>query len=380
VSASFRLNSQNAHNGTIFHHPASASSARHLFSHEKACPTGCYARRTTSSYHFLLMNRNGLTDVSLCKAVLSKNPEYGMGIKYTEDQKCLIAAAREGELEVVKELISKGLDVDCELKYGSSALMIAASRGHDELVRFMASVGAKVNRRNKFGISPLSEAAERSHHQVLRTLVEFGADVNMLLNNGGTAILAAAVRRDLKTLKVLLELGANAEIENFDGWSARKWVLSQSEPAFLEALGIQKQHHNEVGMKVEGTVVKEDSKETRVMVSPVGQAFWTVFMRAAASGDLQTVRRLVDDGVEINGQSPNGTTALMAAIKNDRADIACELIELGADLSICDQDGLSAIQWAQKKGLTPFLSVLKERDLLGEVGSEAESDSAQVAQ
>jgi ankyrin repeat protein len=303
-----------------------------------------------------------------------------MGIRYTGDQKSLITAAREGQLEVVGEMIKSGVDIDCELKYGSSALMIAASRGHDEIVRLMAAAGAKVNRRNKFGISPLSEAAERGHHKVLRTLVEFGADVNMLHNNGGTAILAAAVRRDLKTVRVLLELGANVEIENFDGWSARKWVLSESDPAFLEALGIAKHEHNEVGMKVEGSIVKEESKETRVAPNPVGQAFWTVFMRAAASGDLETVRRLVDDGVEINGQSPNGTTALMAAIKNGRSDIACELIELGADLSICDQDGLSAIEWAQKKGLTPFLSVLKERELVEEVSGEGKNDSTVGAQ
>jgi ankyrin repeat protein len=303
-----------------------------------------------------------------------------MGIKYTEDQKCLITAAREGQLDVVKELMRKGLDIDCELKYGSSALMIAASRGHNEIVRLMASAGAKVNRRNKFGISALSEAAERGHHVVLRTLVEFGADVNMLHNNGGTAILAAAGRRDLKTVKVLLELGANVDIENFDGWSARKWALSASDPSFLEALGIVKPEHHDISLKVPGNTVKEEPKEQKVSVSPVGQAFWTVFMRAAASGDIETVRRFIDDGVEINGQSPNGTTALMAAIKNERSDVACELLELGADLAICDQDGFNAVQWAQKKGLTPFLAVLKERERVGEVLEEPKSDTTHVVQ
>lgn len=303
-----------------------------------------------------------------------------MGIRYTEDQKLLITAAREGQLEVIKDLMNKGLDADCELKYGSSALMIAASRGHSDIVRVIATAGGKVNRRNKFGISPLSEAAERGHHQVLRTLVEFGADVNMLHNNGGTAILAAAVRRDLKTVKVLLELGANVDIENFDGWSARKWVLSESDPAFLEALGIVKHDHHDGATKVETTVSKEEAPASRNQVSSVGQAFWTVFMRAAASGDIETVRRLVDDGVEINGQSPNGTTALMAAVKNGKTEIACELIELGADLTICDQDGLSAITWAQKKGLTPFLTVLKDKDLLAEGAVEASADPNHVVQ
>jgi ankyrin repeat protein len=303
-----------------------------------------------------------------------------MGIKYTEDQKLLITAAREGQYEVIKELMSKGLDVDCELKYGSSALMIAASRGHEDIVRMIALAGGKVNRRNKFGISALSEAAERGHHKALRTLVEFGADVNMLHNNGGTAILAAAVRRDLKTLKLLLELGANVDIENFDGWSARKWVLSESDPAFLEALGIVKHGNADTEIKVEETVVKEELHTQRVQVSSVGQAFWTVFMRAAASGDIETVRRLVDDGVEINAQSPNGTTALIAAVKNGRTDIACELMEMGADLTMCDEEGLSAIHWAQKKGLTPFLTVLKERDLLGEAPIESETNQNYLAQ
>jgi ankyrin repeat protein len=170
------------------------------------------------------------------------------------------------------------------------------------------------------------------------------------------------------------------DIENFDGWSARKWALSASDPSFLEALGIVKPEHHDISLKVPGNTVKEEPKEQKVSVSPVGQAFWTVFMRAAASGDIETVRRFIDDGVEINGQSPNGTTALMAAIKNERSDVACELLELGADLAICDQDGFNAVQWAQKKGLTPFLAVLKERERVGEVLEEPKSDTTHVVQ
>jgi ankyrin repeat protein len=299
-----------------------------------------------------------------------------MGIKYTEDQKLLITAAREGQYDVVKRLMDEGFDVDCELKYGSSALMIAASRGHESIVRLIAGAGGKVNRRNKFGISPMSEAAERGHQAVLRTLVEFGADINMLLNKGGTAVLAAVMRRDIKTVKVLLELGANIDIENFDGWSARKWAKSESDPALLDAFGMQKAEPAETVVKLEEVVVKEEPPVTRVAVSSAGQAFWTVFMRAASAGDVDTVRRLVDDGVEINGQSPNGTTALIAAVKNGQSAVACELVELGADLGLCDQDGFNAIQWAQKKGLVPFIQVLKDRALVGSEEDEIHSDEA----
>lgn len=302
-----------------------------------------------------------------------------MGIKYNDDQKLLIAAAREGQFDVIKRLMDEGFDADGELKYGSSALMIAASRGHEEIVRLIASANGKVNRRNKFGISPFSEAADRGHHRVLRTLVEFGADVNMLLNNGGTAILAAVMKKDVKTVKILLEMGANIDIENFDGWSARKWAMSDSDPALLEAFGIAKADVAETTGKERAATSKVEPVPTRVSVSTVGRAFWTVFMRAASAGDVETVRRLIDDGVEINGQSPNGTTALIAAVKNGQSVIACELVELGADLTICDQDGFNAIQWAQKKALVPFIEALKERALVAEDDAVVLEETCQAA-
>jgi ankyrin repeat protein len=90
-------------------------------------------------------------------------------------------------------------------------------------------------------------------------------------------------------------------------------------------------------------------------------AFWTVFMRAAAAGDTDTVRRLALEGVEVNGQSPNGTTALIAAAKNGHAETAFELVELGADIAITDGDGISAIDWAKKKGQTLIVQGLEER-------------------
>jgi ankyrin repeat protein len=83
-------------------------------------------------------------------------------------------------------------------------------------------------------------------------------------------------------------------------------------------------------------------------------------MRAASSGDIETVRRLALDGVEVNAQSPNGTTPLIAAVKNGHSETAFELIELGADLSIADSDGMTAVEWARKKGQPMLVKGLEE--------------------
>jgi ankyrin repeat protein len=283
-----------------------------------------------------------------------------MGITYTTEQKRLIAVARAGDVEGIKALISQGFDIDCELKYGATALMLAAAKGHEEAVRLLVAAGAKVNRRNRFGATPLLEASEKGHTAVVKLLVELGAEINMPHNNGNTAILAATVRRDRKTIKMLLELGADPEIKNFDGWSARRWAEAESDLTIKALLGVKKGES-------EGMMARTQSIETEEAAKPIKptgsaqDAFWTALMRAASAGDVDTVRRLALDGVEVNGQSPNGTTPLMAAVKNGQAETAFELIELGADLSIADGDGMTAIEWAKKKGQAILVKGLEER-------------------
>ena len=200
------------------------------------------------------------------------------------------------------------------------------------------------------------EASEKGHSTVVRLLVELGAEVNLPHNNGSTVLLAATQRREVKMIRLLLDLGANPDIENFDGWSARKWATSESNPALMAVFG-------PIAPKETSEGSQEREEEAQVVAPQrivMNDTFWTAFMRAASVGDRNTVRRFADEGVEINGQSPNGTTALIAAVKNGQKDTVLELIELGADLNIPDQEGLTALAWAAKKGEVLLVKTLKE--------------------
>jgi ankyrin repeat protein len=283
-----------------------------------------------------------------------------MGMTYSEVQKRLIAAARGGDVGGVKALIAEGFDVDCELKYGSSALMLAAARGQEEVVKVLIEAGAKVNRRSRFGATALLEAAEKGHVGVMRILVSLGAEVNLPHNNGNTAIFAATVRRDRKMIKTLLELGADPDVQNFDGWSARRWAEAESDLTIKALLGVKKVEQETMIPRTQAAEA-DQSTTVRTFGGAAHDAFWTVLMRAASSGDIETVRRLALDGVEINGQSPNGTTPLMAAVKNGHAETVFELIDLGADLSLVDADGMTAVEWAKKKGQVLLVQGLEER-------------------
>jgi len=284
-----------------------------------------------------------------------------MGMTYSEDQKRLIAAARGGDVEEIKALIDQGLDIDCELKYGATALMLAAARGQDEVVRVLLAAGAKVNRRNRFGASPLLEASEKGHVGAVKLLVDAGAEINLPHNNGNTAIFSATVRRDRKMIKALLELGADPDLKNFDDWSAKRWAEAETDNTIQALFGIKKVDADSMGARMQANIDVEKSSKPLRSGGAVEGAFWTVFMRAASSGDTETVRQLALDGVEVNGQSPNGTTALIAAVKNGHAQTAFELIELGADVSLTDADGISAIEWAKKKGQALIVQGLEQK-------------------
>jgi ankyrin repeat protein len=299
-------------------------------------------------------------------------------MKYTEEQKRLVEAAKDGVLDEINAIIGSGYDIDCRLKYGSSALIIAASRGHDSVVRTLLTAGARVNRRNHFGITALLEAADRGHLAVICSLLEAGADVNLTHNNGTTPLLAATMKRDVKAMKLLLDAGADPDATNNSGWSPKGWAKSEANPVLLEVFGILKEPESEEAAGQE-TPVEEDSG--RISSFPVKAALWTQLMKAASCGDVNSVRRLVDEGVEINIQSPNGTTALIAAVKNGHSNVAFELVEVGADLSLCDQDGLTALSWAAKKGDTMIIEFIKkstgEGDTPREVTRQPESEDSQ---
>ncbi len=64
--------------------------------------------------------------------------------------------------------------------------------------------------------------------------------------------------------------------------------------------------------------------------------------RAARDGDTSAIRRLIDNGDNINGITYNGRTALHYATANQNLDAVYLLINLGADIAVTDLSGRAA--------------------------------------
>jgi ankyrin repeat protein len=88
-----------------------------------------------------------------------------------------LKAARKGDIETVKSLLAKGVDVNTKSNYGATALSFACDRGHTELVKLLLEKGADVNAKDTFyNVTPIVWAAQRGHTEIVKALLDKGAN------------------------------------------------------------------------------------------------------------------------------------------------------------------------------------------------------------
>ncbi len=80
----------------------------------------------------------------------------------------------------------------------------------------------------------------------------------------------------------------------------------------------------------------------------VNKTGWAPLHYAASNGHLEIMNLLLENHAYIDAESPNGSTPLMMAAQYGNASAVKLLLEAGADPLLKNQQGLTAIQFAQR--------------------------------
>ena len=274
-------------------------------------------------------------------------------------ENALMWAAAENHPEAVKLLVERGADVNARtntlvwakdrfglegvltiLPHGRwTSLMYAARQGSLDAARALVDEGATVDLLDPDGTTAMAVAIINGHYDVAAMLVETGADPN-IADTAGMAALYAAV--DMNTLGEVYGRPARKSTSLVPALELMKTLLDhRADPnAQLRSSALQRAHTPGEPLLGEGT---------------------TPLMRAAKHGDAAAIRLLLSRGADPALPQKNHTTALMFAAGNGRGtgvftkDIGTErdliesvkaLVEHGVDVNVFNDNGQTAMHFA----------------------------------
>ena len=127
----------------------------------------------------------------------------------------LMIACSAGNIEIVKELIGSGADINRPNINGQTVLHYAASKSHFEICELLLNSKANVNSQDKYGSTPLHRAASKGNTKIVNLLLSSPhIQVNIQDNFGNTPLHCACEEERLAECKALIESGGDLEILN----------------------------------------------------------------------------------------------------------------------------------------------------------------------
>ncbi len=125
---------------------------------------------------------------------------------------------RRGNASMVRDLLSRGADVNARTVAGMTALHQAASFGHWEVIEELLNhPNVNVNARADDLKAPLHLAAQKGKERSVILLLGKGADVSLADNDGWTPLHYAAVGGKKDIIQLLLNKGADFNAKDKQG-------------------------------------------------------------------------------------------------------------------------------------------------------------------
>lgn len=116
-------------------------------------------------------------------------------------------------LEMIKEIVNRGINLEefnCE---GHTALHLAVSKGNIDMVTHLLECGADANSIDMYGWNSLRHAVASQHIDIAKLLIDNGFDVNCKDFSGCTPLFSAILNEDYSFMEFLVRNGADIHVK-----------------------------------------------------------------------------------------------------------------------------------------------------------------------
>ena len=260
----------------------------------------------------------------------------------------MIAAARTGDIERIKQLSSTGADINApESESGDTPLLAAIDKSQWAAAEFLLQQRPNLTLEDKNGNSPLYLAVTRGDLAL--------ALVNQLLDAGAPAELGPkhGDNAGATPLHIACAIGANGCLESLlsHGASATKQLPDGATPLHTAAIGGD-QRTIELLCTAGGSVtaLNEDKR--------------TPLHNCGVTGNAKAAVALIQLGAPVDGADAEGCTPLMRAVLKNHAEVAKVLLDHGADPDVVvrtDSTSLYPLFVAAMNGYDDVVRVLLDK-------------------
>jgi len=273
--------------------------------------------------------------------------------RMTPEEIDLIHGAQFGDMEKVQSALASGVDVNTATSdTHTTALMGASEGGYVDIVRLLLEKGADVNMRTTLGVhdggqTALWFASIMGHPEIVTLLLDHGADINVRTdkrvvdNSAGqeTPLMIAAYNAQVEVVAVLLERGADVNAQ--DEWGSVAYEYAQRGGTHE----YDKKDRYDLILRL---LVQYGAYKDRYDDNKAAQE---IAVQALAKKDVNKLRDLLAADLDVNAQDASGKTLLMEAVSWGGGDGILEVLELlieyGADIDLADNNGHTALWYAQ---------------------------------
>jgi ankyrin len=266
-------------------------------------------------------------------------------------------ASVNGDATMIRALIEAGADPNETLPLGRTPLMLASRTGSVEAINALIDNGANPNAKETLrGTTAMMWAADEGHEDAIKTLIARGADVNAKSNpaqrGGGPALGKAtdprkAVAQNVANFKAQQAgvAGPGQTLRVAEGNDTPNAAAGRGGRGGGRGGGAAGGRGG-AGGRGAAADAADDADDDAAAAAGFGRntrgadgGQLTPLIYAARANDLESVKVLLDAGVDVNQQSGYGWSPLLVATQNRYYKLGSYLIERGADVNLANKGG-----------------------------------------
>jgi len=293
--------------------------------------------------------------------------EHGIDINLKDNtgKTTLMYAAISRQSEIIKLLLEKVSDINIQDKEGKTALTYAIPNKQTEALILLIKNRADKNLKENTDKTTLMHAAKLEQTEVMKILIENGSNINIQDNTGKTLLMYAIENQNIELSKLLLENRINIHLKNAYGRDALIYssIHGQNEIAnLLIANGINtylkdNEQVNAMSYALEkgyfdiAQAILNNGTELNI----IDNNHMNTLMRAINHFHsknktilLESIKKIIEYGVDVNHEDISGNTALFYAIEREFIDVIKFLIDSGANVNHANREKESPLLYSVK--------------------------------